>query len=134
VRKLRPNEVFRCFKVSKRFDEDISAVMGAFHFAVDQGRIGLARIAYGGMAGVPKRAANAEAALVGVSLTDSWSWEPALAAIGSDFTPLTDQRASAGYRTLVARNLLFKALTEIAAGDAADTRIAGSRETLAAAE
>jgi xanthine dehydrogenase small subunit len=134
VRKLRPNEVFRCFKVSKRFDEDISAVMGAFHFAVDQGRIGSARIAYGGMAGVPKRAANAQAALVGVSLAEPSSWEPALAAIGADFAPLTDQRASAGYRTLVTRNLLLKALTEIAAGDAADTRIAGWRETFAAAE
>jgi xanthine dehydrogenase small subunit len=134
VRKPLAGEAFRCFKVSKRLDEDISAVMGAFKLTLDGRRIGAARIAYGGMAGIPARARQAEAALVGVSLDEPSSWEHALAALGEDFTPLSDQRASAGYRALVARNLLFKALAEIASADTRDTRIAARRETLAAAE
>ena len=112
---------FRCFKVSKRLDEDISAVMGAFHVALEGRRIASARIAYGGMAGVPKRASAAEAAIAGASLDEPASWEAALEALSRDFTPLSDQRASATYRALVAQNLLFKALTEIASGgDARD--------------
>jgi len=134
VRKPRPGEVFRCFKVSKRFDEDISAVMGAFKLALNGRRIVSARIAYGGMAGVPKRASETEAAVTGASLDDDATWEAALDALARDFAPLSDQRASAGYRALVARNLLFKALTEIAFGDTRETRIAGRREMSAAAE
>jgi xanthine dehydrogenase small subunit len=132
VRKPRPDEVFRCFKVSKRFDEDISAVMGAFHFRLDGRRIASARIAYGGMAGVPKRAREAEAAIVEAALDDPASWKKALGALGEDFTPLSDQRASAPYRALVARNLLFKALTEVASREARDTRIIGRPELIAA--
>jgi xanthine dehydrogenase small subunit len=134
VRKPQLGEAFRCFKVSKRFDEDISAVMGAFQLTLDRRRVLGARLAYGGMAGVPKRAGKAEAALTGASLEDPASWEPALAALGRDFTPLSDQRASAAYRGLVARNLLFKALTEVAHGDSRATRIAGRREKPLAAE
>jgi xanthine dehydrogenase small subunit len=93
-----------------------------------------ARIAYGGMAGVPKRASETEAAVTGASLDDDATWEAALDALARDFAPLSDQRASAGYRALVARNLLFKALTEIAFGDTRETRIAGRREMSAAAE
>ncbi|HEX8167755.1 MAG TPA: xanthine dehydrogenase small subunit [Beijerinckiaceae bacterium] len=132
VRKLRSSEAFRCHKVSKRFDEDISAVMGAFRLSLDGRRITQARIAYGGMAEIPKRAGHAEAALAGAILDDEGSWEAALSALSRDFTPLTDHRASASYRALAARNLLFKTLTEIAAGDTRETRIAGRRELQAA--
>ena len=76
----------------------------------------------------------AEKAVIGASLDDPATWERALAALGEDFTPLSDQRASAPYRALVARNLLFKALTEIASGDTGETRVAGRREMLVAAE
>jgi xanthine dehydrogenase small subunit len=134
VPKLKGDEAFRCHKVTKRLDEDISAVMGAFRLRLDARRIADARVAYGGMAGVPKRAGGAEAALMGASLDDERSWEAALAALSRDFTPLDDQRASAAYRALVARNLLLKALTEVASGDTADTRLAGRRELPAAAE
>jgi xanthine dehydrogenase small subunit len=125
---------FRCFKVSKRLDEDISAVMGAFHVALEGRRIASARIAYGGMAGVPKRASAAEAAIAGASLDKPASWEAALEALSRDFTPLSDQRASATYRALGAQNLLFKALTEIASGATRETRIGGWREMPDAAE
>jgi len=125
---------FRCFKVSKRLDEDISAVMGAFNVVIEGRRIASARIAYGGMAGVPKRASAAEAAIAGASLDEPASWQAALEALSRDFTPLADQRASAAYRALVARNLLFKALTEIASGGTRETRIGAWREMPDAAE
>jgi xanthine dehydrogenase small subunit len=130
VPKLRPNEVFRTFKVTKRFDEDISAVMGAFKIVIEGRRITGARIAYGGMAATPKRALETEAALAGASLHEPGSWDAALDALARDYQPLTDHRASAAYRALVARNLLFKALVELAAGDSRQTRLVGYRDEL----
>ncbi|QFU17055.1 xanthine dehydrogenase small subunit [Microvirga thermotolerans] len=134
VPKLGPGQAFRAFKVSKRFDEDISAVMGAFRFTLDGRRIAGARIAFGGMAGTPKRAAEAERALAGISLDDPGSWGEAMAALGRDYQPMTDHRASAAYRSTVARNLLFKALSEVASGATRATRIVGVREAMEAAE
>jgi xanthine dehydrogenase small subunit len=122
--RLKDNQRYRSFKVSKRFDEDISAVMSGFRFTLAGRRIAEARIAYGGMAATPKRAKGAEAALVGADLDDSASWSTAIAAIGSDYAPLTDMRATAAYRSRVAANLLLKALIEVAGGEGA-TRIGG---------
>lgn len=134
VPKLKANEVFRAYKISKRFDEDISAAMGAFRFTLDGRRVTEARIAFGGMAAIPKRATETEAALAGVSLDDPGSWGEALAAMARDYQPLDDHRASAAYRSTVARNLVFKALSETASGRTHATRIVGQREALAAAE
>lgn len=134
VPKLRPHEAFRAFKVSKRFDEDISAVMGAFRLLLDGRRIASARIAFGGMAGIPERAAETERAVAGISLDEPATWGEAMAALGRDFQPMDDHRASATYRSTVARNLLFKALSEIASGGTQATRIAGRREALQAVE
>lgn len=134
VPKMSTHEVFRAYKVSKRFDEDISAAMGAFRFILDGRRVASVRIAFGGMAGIPKRAPQAEQALVGISLDDPSAWGEALAAIGRDYQPLDDHRASAAYRSTVARNLLFKALSETASGRTDATRIVGRREALEAAE
>jgi xanthine dehydrogenase small subunit len=119
---LAPRQHYRAFKVSKRFDEDISAVMLAARIDVEGRRIAGARVACGGMAATPKRAANAERALIGASLDEPASWRAASTALSQDFTPLTDQRASAAYRMTVAANLLEKALMEIS-GAAAPTRI-----------
>ncbi|WP_414471670.1 xanthine dehydrogenase small subunit [Microvirga sp. M2] len=132
--KLKSGEVFRAYKVSKRFDEDISAVMGAFRFTLDGRRIAQARIAFGGMAGIPKRALETEAALAGVSLDDPSRWGEAMAAVARDYQPLDDHRASAAYRMTVARNLVFKALSETASGETRATRIVGRREAMEAAE
>ncbi|MBF9232091.1 xanthine dehydrogenase small subunit [Microvirga alba] len=134
VPKLKANESFRAYKVSKRFDEDISAAMGAFKLTLDGRRIAAARIAFGGMAGTPKRASETEKALIGLSLDEPASWGEALAAIGRDYQPMDDHRASAAYRSTVARNLLFKALSETASGQTRATRIVGQREALQAAE
>ena len=120
--RLREGQHYRAFKVTKRFDEDISAVMLAARIDLDGRRIGDVRIACGGMAATPKRAANAERALLGASLDEPESWEPALAALAYDFTPLTDQRASAAYRMAAARGVLRKTLIEIG-GAAAPTRV-----------
>jgi xanthine dehydrogenase small subunit len=105
----------RCHKVSKRFDQDITAVLGCFDVtvegAVEGGTVTAARLAYGGMAGVPKRAAAAEAALIGRPWTEA-SVRAAMAALERDFTPMSDQRASAGYRMRVAQNLLLRHFVE----------------------
>ncbi|MCU0904264.1 MAG: xanthine dehydrogenase small subunit [Tabrizicola sp.] len=95
----------RCYKISKRFDQDISAVCGCFNVTVEASVVTAARIAFGGMAGVPKRASLAEAALVGKSWTEA-SVEAAAEAMAGDYAPLTDMRASAAYRMLTAQNLL----------------------------
>ena len=93
----RQPDRLRCHKLSKRFDQDISAVCGAFAIRVEEGHVASARIAFGGMAPIPKRAASVEAALVG----RPWS-EPAvrraMAAFSEDFAPISDMRASAEYR------------------------------------
>jgi xanthine dehydrogenase small subunit len=134
VPKLEAGDAFRCYKVSKRFDEDISAAMGAFRFTLDGRRIRSARVAFGGMAGIPQRASATEAALVGLSLDEPAAWEDALSAIDRDYRPMSDQRASAQYRATVARHLVLKALFEVAHGETQATRIVGHRESLKAAE
>ncbi|MEM7189767.1 MAG: xanthine dehydrogenase small subunit [Pseudomonadota bacterium] len=93
------------YKISKRRDEDISSVAAGFRIIERDGRIVEARLAFGGMAGTPKRAASAEAALTGEPMENA-SFEAAAAALTQDFVPLTDWRASAEYRMQVAQNLL----------------------------
>ena len=95
----------RVYKLSKRFDQDISAVCGALSIRVQDGAVAEARIAFGGMAGVPRRASAVEAALVGQPW-DAATVETAAAAMGRDFTPLSDMRAGAGYRLRAAQNML----------------------------
>lgn len=110
VPKVAPN--LRCYKLSKRFDQDISAVCGCFNVTLDGETIASARIAYGGMAGTPKRAASAEAALVG----RPWSFETldtAAQALASDFMPLSDMRASAAYRMNAAQGQLRRYFADI---------------------
>jgi xanthine dehydrogenase small subunit len=127
VPKLKANEVFRSYKLSKRFDQDISAVMSAFKFTLDGRKIASARIAFGGMAATPKRAAIAEAALLNVSLDDPHGWDEAIAALVADYRPIGDMRASAEYRLASAQALLRKALMEVASGNSKSTRIANAR-------
>ncbi len=95
------------YKVSKRHDDDISAVCGVFAIERDGGRIVRARAAFGGMAAIPKRAAACEASLLG----QAWTRETAMAAgaaLAQDFAPIGDMRASAAYRAKVASNLVLR--------------------------
>lgn len=108
----RGQDALRCYKVSKRFDQDISAVCGCFNVTVSDGQIAAARIAFGGMAAVPKRASAVEAALVGKPWNDT-TIAQAVVAFSADFEPLSDMRASAEYRLESAQNLLHRYFAEM---------------------
>ena len=107
-----PSHAFRAYKISKRLDDDISAVCAAFNLHIDNGVVTGARVAFGGMAAIAKRAAACEAALLGADW-NSASIERACAALANDFTPLSDFRASKEYRLLSAQNLLRKYFIEL---------------------
>ncbi|MCV9961384.1 xanthine dehydrogenase small subunit [Pararhizobium sp. BT-229] len=112
VPNLPDGDLFSVYKISKRRDEDISALCGAFRIALDSdNRVTMARIAFGGMAGTPKRATNVEAVLIG-TLWNEETVEAAQAAFEADYQPLTDWRATAAYRMLAAKNLLLRFFLE----------------------
>jgi xanthine dehydrogenase small subunit len=124
VPKLGAASLFHVSKVSKRFDEDISAVCGAFHLVRGgDGRIFEARLAYGGMAATPKRASRAETSLIG-ELWNEAAADRASAVLEQDFQPIDDWRASARYRMSCAKNLLRRFAIE-SCDTSTRTRIAG---------
>ena len=105
----RKADRLRVYKLSKRFDQDISAACGAFWIEVESDRVTEARIAFGGMAGTPKRAPHVEQALIG----KPWTEDTVMAAsreFDADYQPMSDMRASAGYRLEAARNMLIRYL------------------------
>ncbi|KAF3997146.1 xanthine dehydrogenase small subunit [Glaciimonas immobilis] len=102
---------FRTYKLAKRFDQDISAVCAAFSVVLDGNLVESVRIAFGGMAATPKRAAKAEAALVGQPW-DEVRLQAAMALLAEDFAPLSDMRASSVYRMKTAQNLLRRCWLE----------------------
>jgi xanthine dehydrogenase small subunit len=112
---------FRCYKLSKRFDQDISALLGAFNLRLAKGRVADVRIAYGGMAAIPKRAIECEHALRGRPWIEA-TVAQARAALAREFAPISDMRASAAYRLLAAQNLLTKFHLETSA-PAVPTRV-----------
>ena len=107
----------RAYKISKRFDCDISALCGGFALALDGDTVSDVRLAFGGMAGVVKRAAGAEAALRGQPWSQA-SVKAAQQALADDFKPLSDMRASAAYRLQVAQNLIQRLWLETRTTDA----------------
>ncbi|MGE8408919.1 MAG: xanthine dehydrogenase small subunit [Pseudomonas sp.] len=112
VPKAKAAWAFRAYKVSKRLDDDISAVCAAFNLRIDNGVIEQARVAFGGMAAIPKRARACEAALTDKPFNQA-TLEKACQALAEDFTPLSDFRASKEYRLLGAQNLLRKYFIEL---------------------
>ncbi|MCV2887740.1 xanthine dehydrogenase small subunit [Ruegeria aquimaris] len=107
----RQPDRLKCYKLSKRFDQDISAVCGCFNITVEGGTVTAARIAFGGMAGIPKRARAVEAALIG----QPWTQQVVNAAVPefeADFTPMSDMRASARYRMETAKAMLRRYFAE----------------------
>ena len=111
VPKIPANRCFKISKISKRFDQDISAVCAGISIGLDAGIVTEARIAFGGMAATPRRATALESALVGCPWTEA-GVTPALAALDQDFQPSDDMRASAGYRLQAGRNLILRAVLE----------------------
>ena len=101
----KPDIRFAFYKIAKRIDQDISAVCAGIAITVHAGRVEQARIAYGGMAATPRRALKTEQALNGQRWNEQ-SLEAAALRLPEDYTPLSDMRASAAYRSTVAANLL----------------------------
>ena len=116
------NSVVRSYKVSKRFDQDITAVCGAYRLKLEGARVAEARVAYGGLAATPSRAAGAEQVLEGAEWNEQ-TVRQAMAALESDFEPITDMRASKTYRKLVAQNLLYRFFLETS------NKMSNTRET-----
>lgn len=109
---LNPDDLFAVYKISKRRDEDISALCGAFHLHVEDGLVRDALIVFGGMAGTPKRASAVEQALIGKPWTIDTIYS-ARQKFEQDFSPLSDWRASAEYRGLTTKNLLTRFFIEM---------------------
>jgi len=111
---LPHGQLLRSYKVSKRFDQDISAVCGAFCMQLAGDRVAAIRIAYGGVAATVARASRCERALLGAAWNEN-TVRTAMDALDSDFSPIGDMRASGVYRSLVARNLLYRFYLESSA-------------------
>ena len=109
---LFEKNIFKAYKVSKRFDDDISSVCAAFNLEIIKNKIEVIRIAYGGMAAIPKRARLCEKVLLNSSINDE-TIHKAKEALEKDFKPINDMRASGLYRMEVAKNLLEKCCVEI---------------------
>lgn len=110
----------RGYKISKRFDCDISALCAGFAIELDGETVQSVRLAYGGMAATVKRAAQAEAAVLGQPWTEA-TVRAAQQALAQDFKPLSDMRASAAYRLQVAQNLIQRFWLETRPDDALPT-------------
>ena len=109
---LNKKNIFKAYKISKRFDDDISSVLGSFSFLIKRNIITKASIAYGGMSEIPKRATTIEKDLINSEFSEN-TFSRAVNLIDKDFSPLDDMRASRNYRLTVAKNLLLKAFYEI---------------------
>ena len=118
---------FRCYKISKRFDQDITAALGAFNLKLRDGVVEDIRIAFGGMAETPKRAPTCEVALKDKPWTRATVAE-AQRALRQDFSPISDMRASNAYRGLVAENLLLKFFIETSEPNAETRVVDGKRQ------
>ena len=105
------NHNFKAYKISKRFDDDISSVCASFNFKIKDQRIQDVAIAYGGMAEIPKRAKNCENFLKNSKFSED-VFEKAKNLLKKDFNPISDMRASKKYRLEVAENLLVKFFIE----------------------
>ena len=106
------NNIFKAYKISKRFDDDISSVCAAFNLKIENKKIKKIKIAYGGMAAIPKRAIHCERVLLNSLITRD-KIDKAKNALEKDFSPISDMRASSRYRKIIAKNLLEKCFLEI---------------------
>lgn len=116
--KLSNAQEFRVYKISKRYDQDISAVVGAYRIELEDNTVLDARIAYGGMAAIPKRGVACETALIG----NAWDLATAMTMLGviqEDYQPISDHRASKEYRFQVAGNLFQRLYQDLSGADEA---------------
>ncbi len=109
---LYKNNIFKAYKISKRFDDDISSLCASFNLEVNKNKIKNVFIAFGGMAEIPKRAKNCEKILKNKDLSID-NFLKAGKFLEKDFDPINDMRATKNYRIIVAKNLLIKCFHEI---------------------
>ena len=103
---------FKAYKISRRFDDDISSVCASFNFLIKKNIILKANVAYGGMSEIPKRASIIEKALTNSVFSED-TFSKAKNLIDKDFSPIDDMRASKNYRIDVAKNLMMKFFFEV---------------------
>jgi len=106
------NNIFKAYKISKRIDDDISSVCASFNLAIVNKKIKSIKIAYGGMAAIPKRAIYCEKVLLNSNFSEDIILK-AQKSLEKDFQPINDMRASKDYRMEIAKNLLIKCFSEI---------------------
>jgi xanthine dehydrogenase small subunit len=104
--------IFKAYKISKRIDDDISSVCASFNLEIVNKKIKSIKIAYGGMAPIPKRAIYCEKLLLNSNFSEDIILK-AQKCLEKDFQPINDMRASKDYRMEIAKNLLIKCFTEI---------------------
>jgi len=109
---LKLKSIFKAYKISKRIDDDISSICASFNIEIRNNKITKIKVAYGGMASIPKRAINCENILINSPLSNAII-NKAKKSLEKDFTPITDVRASQKYRIEIAKNLLEKCFIEI---------------------
>lgn len=120
----KADQQFKNYKLSKRFDQDISALCGAFSLELEENKVQDIRICFGGMAGTPARAIKAEAALRGQQWNDA-NIQAAMQQMKDDYKPMSDMRASSEYRMIAAQNLLRKFYIETTSPQTS-TRLVGT--------
>lgn len=111
IPRQKNNRHFSVYKISKRFDQDISAVCGAFSIEYENNIITDCKLAFGGMAAIPKRAHKVEEYIKDKMISDNFS--DLNSYIKEDFQPLSDSRGTQDYRLILARNLILKFFIEL---------------------
>jgi len=109
---INKENYFKAYKISKRFDDDISSVCASFNFLIKKNIILKANVAYGGMSEIPKRASTIEKALTNSTFSED-TFLKAQKLISEDFSPIDDMRESKNYRVDVAKNLIMKFFYEV---------------------
>jgi len=112
IPKAKSGHQLKLYKISKRFDDDISAVLAAIYIRLEDDQVTAIRLAFGGMAATPKRASHSEQVLLNKAFTEQ-NIVLAQQQLVNDFQPLSDVRASVDYRMRVAQNLLMKCYFEL---------------------
>ena len=118
IRLIDDDVILRSYKISKRFDQDISAVCGAYLLRLDGAKVANVRIAYGGLAAIPARATASESQLAGGPWNED-AVRDAMQTLTKDFQPISDMRSSAKYRRKVSQNLLYRFWLDVSDGEIA---------------
>jgi xanthine dehydrogenase small subunit len=112
IPKLKNGEYLKVYKISKRLEDDISAVLVALKLSLKDNTITAVRSGFGGLDAIAKNAPSLEQMLLGKPLTEA-TFRAAMSAVKQDFKPLDDVRASADYRCQVVQNVVYRCGVEL---------------------